>query len=120
MNALRHTLAVAALGVALALPLHAHADPCKLEITGNDQMQYDKKELDVAGELQDGHLTLHHAGKLPTAAMGHNWVLVNAPGPGRGGQCRHGRGPCQQLHRRGRQARAGAHQGRRRRRESTA
>jgi azurin len=79
MNALRNTLAIAALGMALALPLHAHADPCKLEISGNDQMQYDKQELDVPASCKQVTVTLHHAGKLPKEAMGHNWVLVNAP-----------------------------------------
>jgi azurin len=49
---------------------------CKLEISGNDAMQYDKKELDVAADCTQVELTLTHAGKLPAAAMGHNWVLV--------------------------------------------
>jgi azurin len=79
MNALRNTLALAVLGMALALPLHAHADPCKLEISGNDQMQYDKQELDVPASCKSVTVTLHHAGKLPKEAMGHNWVLVNGP-----------------------------------------
>ena len=49
---------------------------CKLEISGNDAMQYDKKELDVAADCTQVELTLTHSGKLPAAAMGHNWVLV--------------------------------------------
>ena len=48
---------------------------CKLEITGSDQMQYDKKELAVAADCTQVELTLHHTGKLPAQAMGHNWVL---------------------------------------------
>jgi len=48
---------------------------CKLEITGTDAMQYDKKELSVAGDCTQVELTLHHSGKLPAQAMGHNWVL---------------------------------------------
>ena len=79
MTRLRHTLAAAALGLAL-LPLQAHAaDSCKLEISGNDQMQYDKKELDVPASCKQVALTLHHSGQLPAAAMGHDWVLVNTP-----------------------------------------
>ena len=39
-------------------------------------MQYDKKELDVAADCTQVELTLTHTGKLPAAAMGHNWVLV--------------------------------------------
>jgi azurin len=49
---------------------------CKLEITGTDQMQYDKKELAVAADCTQVELTLHHGGKLPAQAMGHNWVLA--------------------------------------------
>jgi azurin len=78
MNVLRNILAAATVLVALALPQFAHADACKLEITGNDQMQYDKQELSVSAGCQEVTLTLHHSGKLPKEAMGHNWVLVNA------------------------------------------
>ena len=49
---------------------------CKLEITGTDAMQYDKKELAVAADCTQVELTLHHSGKLPAQAMGHNWVLT--------------------------------------------
>lgn len=80
MTMLRHTLAVAALAAACCLPLRAHADDtCKLEITANDQMMYDKQTLWVSSGCKSVTLTLHHAGKLPKAAMGHNWVLVNGP-----------------------------------------
>ena len=78
MTLARITLAAAALAGTLALPHYAHADPCKLEISGNDQMQYDKHELWVSAGCQEVTLTLHHSGKLPKEAMGHNWVLVNA------------------------------------------
>ena len=49
---------------------------CKLEITGTDAMQFDKKELSVAGDCTQVEVTLHHSGKLPAQAMGHNWVLA--------------------------------------------
>ena len=61
---------------ALAWPLAAHADLCRVEISGNDVMQYDKKELAVPATCKDITVTLHHAGKQPRAAMGHDWVLV--------------------------------------------
>jgi len=51
---------------------------CKLEISGNDLMQYDKKELAIAGDCTQVQVTLKHAGTLPKEAMGHNWVLVRA------------------------------------------
>jgi azurin len=63
----------------VSTPAAAAGDPCKVEITGNDQMQYDKKEIDVPASCKEVTVTLHHAGQLPAAAMGHNWVLVNTP-----------------------------------------
>lgn len=54
----------------------AQGKVCKLEITGNDVMQFDKKELKVAGDCTQVALTLKHSGKLPANVMGHNWVLT--------------------------------------------
>jgi len=79
MTAFRNARAPLMLAGALALPVLVHADPCKLEISGTDQMQYDKQELSVPATCKEVTLTLHHAGKLPREAMGHNWVLVNGP-----------------------------------------
>jgi azurin len=78
MILMRHLLTAAALLSVLIVPVYAHADPCKLEISGSDQMQYDKHELLVPDSCKEVTLTLHHTGKLPREAMGHNWVLVNA------------------------------------------
>src|ERR1700724_4847118 len=79
MTFMRNTLATAALLGALAAVPYAHAaDPCKLEISGNDLMQYDKPELSAPATCKEITVTLHHSGKLPKEAMGHNWVLVNA------------------------------------------
>ncbi|HVN45350.1 MAG TPA: azurin [Steroidobacteraceae bacterium] len=80
MNLTRITAAAAVLTAALAVPLRAHAaDPCQLEINANDQMQFDKQVLSVPPSCTQITLTLHHTGKLPREAMGHNWVLVSAP-----------------------------------------
>jgi azurin len=80
---IRHSLvAVALLGaqaLLLSAPAAAAGNACKLEITGNDQMQYDKKELAVPASCKEVTVTIHHAGQLPAAAMGHNWVLVATP-----------------------------------------
>jgi azurin len=70
-------LALAAVSLAGGTHTAFAADKvCKLEIAGNDAMQFDKKELDVAADCTQVELTLTHTGKLPAAAMGHNWVLV--------------------------------------------
>jgi azurin len=54
---------------ALAVPLASHADPCKVEISGNDVMQYDKMELAVPASCKQITVTLHHAGRR--GAGGH-------------------------------------------------
>jgi azurin len=79
MTVTRNTALAVVLLAASALPRFAHAaDPCQLEISGNDQMQYDQQVLTVPASCTQVTLTLHHTGKLPREAMGHNWVLVNA------------------------------------------
>lgn len=46
-----------------------------VNLTGNDQMQFNLKEIKVkAGETVK--LTLKHIGQLPENAMGHNFVLL--------------------------------------------
>ena len=47
----------------------------ELEITGNDQMQFNKNELRVKAG-QTVRLTLKHVGEMPENVMGHNWVLL--------------------------------------------
>jgi len=54
----------------------AHADPCKLTIESNDQMQFDARDLAVPPDCSQVELTLHNAGKLPIKVMGHDWVLA--------------------------------------------
>jgi azurin len=49
---------------------------CKVDITGTDAMQYDKKEISIAADCTSVEVTLKHSGKLPAQAMGHNWVLA--------------------------------------------
>src|SRR6202007_560212 len=78
MKPMHTTLAAVALTV-LALPLVARADSCKVEISGNDLLQYDKKELAVPATCREITVTLHHVGKQPREAMGHDWVLVKTP-----------------------------------------
>jgi len=73
-------LGAAALLAALTIaPAARAADPCQLEISGNDLMQYDKPSLSAPASCKQITLTLHHSGKLPKEAMGHNWVLVSTP-----------------------------------------
>ena len=76
---LRHALHLAALLAAALGSFGAHADPCKLEINANDQMQYEQTELAAPASCKQVTVTLHHTGTLAKAVMGHDWVLVNGP-----------------------------------------
>jgi len=49
---------------------------CKVDITGTDSMQFDKKDIAVGADCTSVAVTLTHSGKLPAQAMGHNWVLA--------------------------------------------
>ncbi len=80
MKSTSMSLATAVLLGTLALAPRAHAaDACKLEISGNDAMQYDKQTLSVPATCKDITVTLHHSGKLAKDVMGHDWVLVSTP-----------------------------------------
>ena len=60
----------------ISLASTAQAKTCKVTIESTDQMQYDQKELTIAGECVTVELTLKHTGTLPVTTMGHNWVLA--------------------------------------------
>lgn len=70
------TTCVAALW--LALLGSASAATCDVEIEGNDAMQFNKSSIDVPQSCKQFTVKLKHVGKLPKAAMGHNWVLAKA------------------------------------------
>lgn len=63
--------------VATAHFASAADDAVTLELTGNDLMQYDKKEL-TAVTGQKVTLKFKHVGKQPKVAMGHNVVILKA------------------------------------------
>lgn len=64
---------VAALS-AFAAP--AFAAECSTILEANDAMQYNKKVIEISKSCKDFTVELKHVGKMPKAAMGHNFVLV--------------------------------------------
>lgn len=56
-------------------PAEEQSNEASLTIEGNDQMQFDKKEMTVKAG-QEVTLTLKHTGEMPVETMGHNWVLL--------------------------------------------
>ncbi|MET3516033.1 azurin [Pseudacidovorax sp. 1753] len=67
-------IVAAALLAAVSTPLYA-AD-CSVQIEGNDAMQFNKSSIEVPKACKSFTVQLKHAGKMPKAAMGHNWVLA--------------------------------------------
>ena len=71
-----------------ALCQFAVAQDAKIEITGNDQMQFNIKAFEVTAG-QKVVLSFKHIGQLPAALMGHNVVILK-PGtaiPAFAGKC---------------------------------
>ena len=64
------------LAAAMLAPI-AMAEDAKVELTGNDAMQYSSKAFEVTAG-QSVSLTLKHIGKLPKTAMGHNVVVLKS------------------------------------------
>lgn len=60
---------------ALMCPLAFAAEEVKIEITGNDQMQFNTKAFEIV-EGQKVTLVFKHIGQLPAVAMGHNVVIL--------------------------------------------
>jgi azurin len=56
-------------------PKKENSNAVNIGLTGNDQMQYDKKEIRVKAG-QEVTLTLRHVGKMQLQVMGHNFVLL--------------------------------------------
>jgi azurin len=54
----------------------AWGQECALTIEGNDQIQFNKKELKVSKSCKEVSVTLKHTGQLAANVMGHNWVLT--------------------------------------------
>ncbi|QBW78423.1 azurin [Bordetella pertussis] len=52
------------------------AAECSVDIAGTDQMQFDKKAIEVSKSCKQFTVNLKHTGKLPRNVMGHNWVLT--------------------------------------------
>jgi azurin len=73
MKTLRILACVSLLGCSGAF---AAGKTCPVAISAGDNMMYDKKEITVGKDCTEVEVTLTHSGKLPAAAMGHNWVLA--------------------------------------------
>lgn len=77
---IRHTMICSALALAgLGAFTGAAAKTCDVTIESDDKMKFDKSQIAIAADCTEVKMTLKHVGKLPVAAMGHNWVLTTTP-----------------------------------------
>lgn len=77
MNLIISTILLLSIGNPFSTPIQPTEvnDKVEIVIESNDQMKFNLSEIKVkAGDTVV--LTLKHVGKLPKAAMGHNWVLL--------------------------------------------
>ncbi|HLF10245.1 MAG TPA: azurin [Gammaproteobacteria bacterium] len=74
---IRNFIVFALTGLALTGP--AWGQECSLVIEGNDQIQFNQKELRVKSSCKEVTVTLKHVGQLAANIMGHNWVLAKTP-----------------------------------------
>ena len=63
----------------LGLTSQAWSQECSSSIEGNDQIQFNQKELRVSSSCKEVTVTLKHVGQLAANVMGHNWVLTTTP-----------------------------------------
>lgn len=70
---LKNLCAATVLALASAPVLAAE---CSVDIAGNDQMQFDNKEITVSKSCKQFTVNLKHPGTLAKNVMGHNWVLT--------------------------------------------
>ncbi len=56
----------------------APAEGCEVVVNSDDQMKFDKQELEIKKSCKEFKIVLKHTGKMPKAAMGHNIVISKA------------------------------------------
>jgi len=75
---MKKTLMTLALLAAGGIAAPAMAADCAVTVEGNDQMQFNVKNIEVPKSCKSYTVTLKHVGKMPKSSMGHNFVLTTA------------------------------------------
>ena len=73
---MKKTLMTLALFAAGGIAAPAMAADCAVTVEGNDQMQFNVKNIEVPKSCKNYTVTLKHVGKMPKSSMGHNMVLT--------------------------------------------
>ena len=77
MSIVKKTLMGLTVVAAGAVAAPAMAADCAVTIEGNDQMQFNIKNVEVPKSCTKYTMTLRHVGKMPKSSMGHNIVLTS-------------------------------------------
>lgn len=56
----------------------AAEEGCEVVVNSDDQMKFDKQELEIKKSCKEFKIVLKHTGTMPKAAMGHNIVISKA------------------------------------------
>lgn len=72
---IRKLSAIGFVSLAAAFAAPAMAATCAATVDSNDAMQFTTKSVVVPASCKTFKVTLRHVGKLPAAAMGHNFVV---------------------------------------------
>lgn len=56
----------------------AAEEGCEVVVNSDDQMKFDKQELEIKKSCKEFKIVLKHIGTMPKAAMGHNIVISKA------------------------------------------
>ena len=75
---MKKTLMTLALLAAGGMATPAMAADCAATVEGNDQMQFNVKNIEVPKSCKSYTVTLKHVGKMPKSSMGHNILLTTA------------------------------------------
>jgi azurin len=73
---MRRSFYAVALAGSLLAGQAAWGQECALTLEGNDQIQFNKKELRASKSCKEVTVTLKHTGQLAANVMGHNLVLT--------------------------------------------
>ena len=54
----------------------AIANDCTVEVEAGDALSFSTPKIEISASCANATINFKHTGRLPAAAMGHNWVLA--------------------------------------------
>ena len=56
--------------------LAAFANDCTVDVEAGDALSFSTPKIEIPASCANATINFKHTGRLPAAAMGHNWVLA--------------------------------------------